>query len=478
MLFNSLQYLVFLPLVAITFFILPHRFRWVLILLASYYFYMCWKPAYLVVILLSTFVGYVAGIKIADAGSQKKKRLYLGLSLAVNLGLLFFFKYFNFANNSVRLFAHYLNLPYDVPALNVLLPVGISFHTFQIIGYNIDVFRGSVQPERRKGYFSLFGTFFPQLVAGPIERARNLLPQLLTEQRFDEHRISSGLRLILWGLFKKMVIADRLAGYTNMVYGSPSDYSNLGLLVATYFFSFQIYCDFSGYSDIAVGSARILGFNLMRNFRSPYFAASIPEFWQRWHISLSTWFRDYVYVSLGGNRVSRWKWWRNILIVFGVSGLWHGANWTFAVWGLLHGMLYLFSTWTQTIQVRIANALRLDRLPTLSRFLAAIWTFHLVALTWIFFRAGSISDAFSIVSRIAGGIDMDWTALGLSGQDMFLAVAGIAVLVGVELLQSAGSLGRILQKGPALRWAIYAVLALALLNLRVLEPAPFIYFQF
>ncbi|MCB0064655.1 MAG: MBOAT family protein, partial [Caldilineaceae bacterium] len=339
MLFNSLQFIIFFPAVVTIYFLLPHRYRWLLLLAASYYFYAAWQIEYTLLIFISTAVDYAMAHLMAQSEKLWHRRAYLGVSLLVNLGLLFGFKYFNFFNESVRATLNLFNIFYNVPAFQVLLPVGISFYTFQTLSYTIDVYRGKLAPERHFGRFALYVAFFPQLVAGPIERATHLLPQFHQPMTFNQTRIASGLRLLLWGMFKKVVIADRLALYVNQVYDHPGDHGALTLLIASYFFAFQIYCDFSGYSDIAIGAARVMGFDLMENFRQPYMARSIAGFWRRWHISLSTWFRDYLYIPLGGNRVARWRWYSNLFLVFLVSGLWHGAAWHFVIWGALHGLL-------------------------------------------------------------------------------------------------------------------------------------------
>ena len=321
MLFNSFEYFLFFPIVAMLYFGVPQRLRWVLLLAASYFFYMCWKPGYLLLIVASTLVDYWAGLGIGRATSVSGKRGYLAVSLTANLGLLFFFKYYNFFSDSLREFSRLWGGTLDIPHSDFLLPVGISFYTFQTLSYTIEVYRGNKEPERHLGIFALYVAFFPQLVAGPIERAQRLLPQFREKHEFVYDRVVSGLKLIAWGLFKKVVIADRLAGVVDVVYGNVDAHSGPAFVVATVAFAFQIFCDFSGYTDIAIGSARVMGFELMTNFRRPYFAASIPDFWRRWHISLSTWFRDYVYVPLGGSRVSRSRWYGNLFIVFLVSGL-------------------------------------------------------------------------------------------------------------------------------------------------------------
>ena len=402
MLFNSIHFLIFFPLVVALYFGMPYRLRSYFLLAASYYFYMCWKVEYILLIIISTLIDYSCGIAIAGAGKNSTKRAFLLLSLITNLGLLFSFKYYNFFSGSTEQFLGSFNILYHLPSLKVLLPVGISFYTFQTLSYTIEVYRGKIDSEKNLKNFALYVAFFPQLVAGPIERADRLLPQLKAEHDFNLERFMSGFQLIVWGFFKKLVIADRLALLVNHVYASPHEQSSAALLLATYFFAFQIYCDFSGYSDIAIGTARILGVELMKNFNRPYHSKSIHEFWSRWHISLSTWFRDYLYIPLGGNRVSGNRWMINIMIVFVVSGLWHGANWTFVVWGFIHGAYLLIGRVGQGVRDKISCAVGLVKKPELQTALKMFITFHLVLLSWIFFRAQNISDAWYVLKSILG----------------------------------------------------------------------------
>ena len=304
MLFNSLQFLAFFPVVVAVYFAMPKRLRWAFLLAASYYFYMCWKPEYVLLIWASTAVDYIAGLQMSKAINKSSRRAWLALSLSTNLGILFSFKYWNFFSENVRDLLGRMDVTAGIPEFDLLLPVGISFYTFQTLSYSVDVYRGRLEPERHLGRFALYVAFFPQLVAGPIERASRLLPQFWQDIDFDYDRMGSGLRQMTWGMFKKVVVADRLAIYVDSVYSDPSAHQGLPVVAATYFFAFQIYCDFSGYSDIAIGAARVLGFDLMENFKRPYFARSVSDFWRRWHISLSTWFRDYVYIPLGGSRTT------------------------------------------------------------------------------------------------------------------------------------------------------------------------------
>ncbi|MFC1566035.1 MBOAT family O-acyltransferase [Candidatus Neomarinimicrobiota bacterium] len=493
MLFNSTQFIIFFPVVVFFYFLLPHRFRWMLLLVASYYFYMCWKAEYLLLILGSTIVDYIVAIQMSRQSTKAKKKLYLILSLAVNLGLLFGFKYFNFFSDSFRTIFDQFNVLYNVPTFKVLLPVGISFYTFQTLSYTIDVYRGKREPEKHLGIFALYVAFFPQLVAGPIERSTRLLPQLVKKYNFDYNRVTDGLKLMLWGFFKKVVIADRVAVIVNQVYNNPNDAAGLPLLIGTYLFAFQIYCDFSGYSDIAIGAAKVFGIDLMQNFRRPYFAKSIREFWQRWHISLSTWFRDYLYKSLGGNHTTHWRWYYNIMIVFLISGLWHGANWTFVIWGGLHGLYYLFSYWTRNIRPRLTRLFKLYKVPFLHKTLRVLLIFNIVSFGWIFFRANNLSDAIFIVTHLFTGI---WDVLirikeigitpgifnygfDLSVSEMFIGMCAILILGIHHILQRKQSVVVWLKTKPIwARWLVYYSLLISILVFGYLEPSEFIYFQF
>jgi alginate O-acetyltransferase complex protein AlgI len=477
MLFNSLEYFVFLPVVALAFFAAPARMRVGLLLITSYYFYMAWKWQYGSLMLAVTVVNYLCGRLLGASDRAGVRRAWLMAGIVLSLVPLVFFKYFNFLNASLHDLCAGFGLNYGVPSLNVILPVGISFYTLQGLSYSVDVFRRRYPPEKDLARFALYIAFFPQLVAGPIERADHLLAQFQRENRFDVGRMALGLKLIVWGLFKKTVIADNLAVYVDGVYGAPELYSGSTLLLATYFFAFQIYCDFSGYSDIAVGSARILGYDLMQNFRLPYFATSIREFWQRWHISLSSWFADYVYIPLGGNRVPALRWALNIFVTFLISGLWHGAKWTFVIWGALYGSYYL-------IEVGLSRLTHGTARPTESSSVLVCWVkrivvFHLVVLAWVFFRASTASDGLLILGKIfrgAGG----GLYLGSSQLLTFIGVVLLAVLLTVQVLQEREIV--LLHRGSsrvprALRWIGYLAMlhGLALLGR---SPHDFIYFQF
>ncbi|MTI30315.1 MBOAT family protein [Cytophagales bacterium RKSG123] len=490
------------------YFLLRHQYRWILLLLASYGFYMAWKPEYIFLIIISTVIDYFCGIKMGNLEDVRRRKPYLYLSLLSNLGILFFFKYFNFFNDTTQFLSEGLGFHYPVPVLEIILPMGISFYTFQTMSYSIDVYYGRLKPEKSIGTFALYVSFFPQLVAGPIERASNLLPQFRKKATFDYNRITSGLRLMLWGLFKKVVVADRLAVFVNEVYSHPHDFQGATLVLATFFFAFQIYCDFSGYSDIAIGAARVLGFDLMKNFDTPYFSRSISEFWKRWHISLSTWFKDYLYIPLGGNRVVKWRWYYNLFITFLVSGLWHGANWTFVIWGGLHGFYLVFDIISKPLRNVLTKRLGISNWPSIDKALDQGFTFFLVSFAWVFFRANNINDGFYIITHFFDGKwselkDIFWllknyllmkNEVSFSnsiwyifsegemefnlGQFLALFFAVALLLIGDTFINQGAIQQRVKSQPFAIRWGIYYCLILACVLLGVFEQNEFIYFQF
>lgn len=484
--FNSVQFLFFFAIVTAMYFAIPYRFRWILLLGASYYFYISWKPAYVILIIITTFITYSAGLWMGKIGTKSKRKTILILSLFFNLGFLFVFKYYNFFNDSLRVIFQHYNLFYGSPALNVLLPIGISFYTFKNLSYAIDVYRGDQSPEKHLGYYALYVAFFPQLLAGPIERATRFLPQLFGKFAFDYVRVTNGLKLMLWGLFQKMVVADNLAPLVDSVYKDPTHHQGIGLILGTLFFAFQIYCDFAGYSDMAIGAAQVMGFTTMDNFNRPYFSKSIPEFWRRWHISLSTWFRDYLYIPMGGNRVTIPRWYFNLFIVLLICGLWHGANWTFLVWGGLHGIYLVFSVLTQGIREKVRKTIGLDRVPRLHNGLKIVVTFFLVCFAWIFFRANSISDAIYILSHLFTG----WGGLGIQAPkatpffgplkfQWVVGVVSVGILLLIHLLQGGNHFDQWLSKKRiSLRWAVYYSMVLAILLFGHFGAKEFIYFQF
>lgn len=495
MFFNSLHYVIFLPLVVMFYFLLPPRRRWMFMLAASYYFYMCWKMEYIILIVISTLIDYYAGMAMARNPEQAKRRKFLIMSLVSNLGILFAFKYFNFFNDSARaVFAHF-DLSYHIPYFRVLLPVGISFYTFQTLSYTIEVYRGKQEPERHLGIFALYVSFFPQLVAGPIERSTNLLPQFYRQSEFSYARTMDGLKLILWGLFKKVVVADRVGVIVSTIYNNPYQFSGVEYILGACFFAYQVYCDFSGYSDIAIGSARIFGIDLMTNFRRPFFAKSLGDLWQRWHISLSTWFRDYLFIPLGGSRKGRPRALLNIFLVFFISGLWHGAAWTYVIWGSVHGLFLVLESWTSGVREKWKKAVGLREGQLVYKILGIAYTMSVFNFALLIFRANSVKDAFHMVSHLFDGVGPFLVSvlrgdfailrailrgLGLSEKELIIAVLSIVVLEGAQFLQRKGSLrAQLATKPAALRWAVYYGLVGSILFFGAFNMSQqFIYFQF
>ncbi|MCX7748016.1 MAG: MBOAT family protein [Clostridia bacterium] len=490
MLFNSFEFMIFFPVVTLLYFLLPHRFRWILLLSASCIFYMYFIPIYILVLFATILVDYFAGIYIENTLGRRRK-VYLIASIISTCFILFIFKYFLFFNNNIAALAKFIGWNYPLEALSLVLPIGLSFHTFQSLSYVIEVYFGRQKAEKNFGIYALYVMFYPQLVAGPIERPQNMLHQFHQEHNFDAQRVAEGLKMMMWGMFKKVVIADRLAVLVNNVYNEPYVHSGLSLIIATIFFAIQIYCDFSGYSDIALGSAKVMGFNLMVNFNKPYFAKSIPEFWRRWHISLSTWFKDYVYIPLGGSRVSAGKWIRNIFIVFIISGFWHGANWTFIIWGALHGSYQAFSILTKPIREKISSVLKIHKIPAFKSFLQRTATISLVLIAWVFFRANHVGDAFYIIRNFFTGYDMagvgdfyqylrvSFGGLGFSKVDMVLAVLSVFVLLFYDFLDSRKPvLERLSDKPLWSRWAIYYAVIFFIIFFGNFGKVDFIYFQF
>lgn len=483
MLFNSFTFAIFLPIVFFIYWAIPHKQRWIVLFLSSYYFYMSWNVKYVVLILFTTFVSYACALGLERVEEYRKKKILIASAMVASVGCLFFFKYFNFASESVAGVLKLFTLQVHPVTLNLLLPVGISFYTFQTLGYVIDVYRGEVKAEKNFGRYATFIAFFPQLVAGPIERTKNLMPQILKEHKFDYEQAVSGLRLMAWGFFKKVVIADTLAVSVDMVYDSLEVYQGFPLLMAAILFSIQIYCDFAGYSDIAVGVARLFGIELMKNFDSPYFATSVSDFWTRWHISLSTWLRDYIYIPLGGNRVSKRRNAFNLMATFLISGLWHGANWTYVIWGGIHGF-------AQIIEKFVFKMKKRDKTQNPGGFkwwISVLATFIFATFAWVFFRAETISDAFYVFQNMFVGIANP--SLYVSqitaylGMDK-LTLVGVIISVGMLLVYDYYSLtvdvlGKLKEKRRLLRWMVYVVFVLFLIfNVPATSGQEFIYFQF
>lgn len=438
-------------------------------LAASYYFYMCWKVEYIALIIVSTLIDFFAAHQIEKTENVKVKRVFLLISLVSNLGLLFVFKYFNFATESLNLAFEQFNIGSQIPAHNLLLPVGISFYTFQTLSYTIDVFYGRQKAEKHLGHFALYVSYFPQLVAGPIERFSRLSNQLKAHVKLNYKNIANGLRLILFGFFIKMVIADNLSAYVDQVYANTNLYNGADTALAMVFYSLQIYGDFHGYSSIAIGTALLFGVNLMDNFKTPYLATSIKEFWERWHISLSTWFRDYLYIPLGGNKVRIGKWIINIFIVFAVSGLWHGANWTFVIWGSLYGVIYLLEYLiNKTLKIKPT-----DSKLGLKRIMLAAKNFVLVTLIWVFFRSQDLEQAKAM-----------FYALGQKNTTNSLELTPIfsiwlAIFICLEFLLFNSRFDKWIDRKPLfIRWLFYSILLFGVLGFAGIQDYPFIYFQF
>ena len=471
MLFNSLEFLLFFPLVCVVYFaIRGTRWRNVFLLAASYYFYMNWKPVYALLILSSTLITYFCGLLLERYDSKKRKKAILSASIVLNIGILLLFKYHSLINASVTAFLCAIGVYWQVPDFDVLLPVGISFYTFQAVGYSIDVYRGTVKAERSFVTYAVFVSFFPQLVAGPIERASNLLPQFHEKHSFSYRNAAEGLRQMLWGFFMKLCVADVLAEFVNAVYNNVSQHNGTSLVLATVLFAFQIYCDFGGYSNIAIGAARVMGFRLMENFTRPYLSLSIKEFWKRWHISLSSWFRDYVYIPLGGNRVKYGRHLLNLMITFVVSGLWHGANWTFLLWGTLHGT-YLI----------IGNLFRKfiycpKQETIVSKILSIVFCFVLVDFAWIFFRADNTADAFSIIGKIITDIGRPFDA----GHSFIVYSAlSLSILIFKDIKEYCGIRINFMHANNLfVRYASILALVSYILLFGALNGGLFIYFQF
>ena len=487
MLFNSLKYIIFLPCITFLYLIIPYRFRWMLLLGSSYYFYMSWNPEYIFLILAATVINYFVGIKISETENLNRKKAYLLLSIFTSIGILFLYKYFNFLNNSIKVAIEHFNMEWGIPNFSALLPVGISFYTFKSLSYSIDVYKGSIKPEKHFGIFALFVSFFPELLAGPIDRSSNLIKQFHQKHSFDYNKMTGGLKLMMWGYFKKFVIADRLAFAVNGVYDNVYAYSGFPLIIATFLFAFQIYCDFSGYSDIAIGSAQIMGIDLMENFNRPYFSKSIQEFWRRWHISLSTWFRDYVYIPLGGSRVTKPRFYFNLFTTFLVSGLWHGANWTFIVWGALHGIYQIFGKLTNNTRAKLSTVLHLNDQSKLKSVMQIFITFILVDFAWIFFRANSLADSVYIVRNLFKGLSHQMSSLAtinnslgdISRMNLLIAFASLVLMEVIHFIHGDGSTRQLLQGKPVwVRWSLYYCLTVWTLFFGKFESSQFIYFQF
>jgi alginate O-acetyltransferase complex protein AlgI len=480
MLFNSIQFLIFFVVVTTIYFLLPNRWRWLHLLIASCIFYAYFIPIYILILFFTIIIDYIAGIMIENAHGPKRK-WFLVMSLVANVGVLAVFKYYNFFidNVNVLLESFHLSAGPGLSHLGIILPIGLSFHTFQAMSYTIEVYRGHEKAERHFGIYSLYVMFYPQLVAGPIERPQNVLHQFHENHEFDFTRVVTGLQRILWGLFKKVVVSDVVATYVNSIYNNYELNTGFTLIFATAMFAIQIYCDFSGYSDIALGTARVMGYELMENFKLPYFSKSISEFWKRWHISLSTWFRDYLYISMGGNRVSTGRRYFNLWFTFLISGLWHGASWNFIIWGAIHGTYLIVGVWTKAIRRRLSNAVGLTEGSWPDKIVNVACTFALASLAWVFFRANTFHQATSIIAGMFA--PEHWLNLRIQDTGVFAAMLfGISILFAVEFLYLRRH--QIEDISPERGWlrpvVVSTVLLLLLVQFGVSEGDQFIYFQF
>lgn len=489
MLFNSFEFLIFFPTVTFLYFALPHKFRWILLLLASCIFYMAFIPAYIVILAVTILIDYFAAIKIEKTPPANKK-FYLVLSIVSTCLVLFIFKYFNFFNTNFANLAQVLNLNYPISFVNIILPIGLSFHTFQSLSYVIEVYRGNQKAEHHFGIYSLYVMFYPQLVAGPIERPQNLLHQFYEKHVVDYKLIVEGLKQMAWGLFKKVVIADRLSYFVNEVYNSPDNYSGIPVLLATFFFAIQIYCDFSGYSDIAIGSAKVMGFRLMKNFDNPYFSKSIAEFWNRWHISLSTWLRDYLYtpIAIGISskyfhlkNIQTWAYTGGIMVTWTVCGFWHGANWTYVIWGLMHGF-FLVSALILKKKFKLSKK-PISKIFTFFNNLFNVFsTFLLVCFSWVFFRAGSVSEALTIIKKSFDFSQLS-TQLNLNifrdPTNLALSLVFILIMAVINLKNYKMNLKLVIEKQNTLvRWSLYSIFLITIIFFGKFTSTEFIYFQF
>ena len=491
MLFNSTEFMIFFPITLILYWIFPKKYRYICLFIASYTFYMFWNPKYALLMGTSTVVTFLSGVLIEKL---KYKRTVVAFSFIINLAILIFFKYFDFLLHNINIVLSALNIQLINKPFDVILPVGISFYTFQALSYTIDVYRGEIKSEKNIIKYALFVSFFPQLVAGPIERSKNLLIQidnLEKVKRFDYDRITEGFTLMLFGYFQKMVIADRAAILVDTVFNGYYEYNSMALILAAVFFAIQIYCDFGSYSLIAIGTAKVMGINLMENFNTPYFARSVKEFWGRWHISLSTWFRDYLYIPLGGNRCSNIRKSFNILVTFLVSGLWHGANFTFIAWGAIHGIFHIIEEQLKPIKEKFLNRFKIKTNAFSFALIEIVITFIIVDLAWIFFRAETIHDAIHYIKRIFTRIDL-WTLfdgtlynLGLNIFEMNILIIALFILISIDLVKyiRKESIFEFLNKQNLyFRWFVMLFLIFYIIVYGKygagFDPKQFIYFQF
>ncbi len=500
MVFQSFKFLVFFPIVVAVYFAIPFRYRRVFLFIVSYYFYMCFKPEYVVILLASTLLDYYLGLQIGKCQDQRKRKKLLVLGIIHNIGLLVSLKYLDFFNESLQFILNQVNIFYESAAFEILIPVGISYYVLKKLSYLIDVYREPQDVEKKLITFALYVSFFPEIMAGPIDRAKKLIPQFYKKNEFDYKHVTDGLKLMAWGFFKKLVIADRLALFVDKVYNNPTQYEGLSLVMATVYFSFQVYCDFSGYTDIAIGTARVMGFDLMENFDRPYFSKSIGEFWKRWHISLSTWLRDYLYLPITystsrkiksptvmGIKAESWSYILGTVITMFICGLWHGSQLTYILWGFFHGSYLVFSFITRKLRGKIRKELKIKKNSFILKLFRITVTFSFVTFGWIFFRANSIPDAVYIITHLFSG----WAGIfnipgllqaisfGLLKKELAVAVVSVFFMIFVHILRKDDTLEQLISKQKAvLRWSIYLVILLWILVFGESGGEDFIYFRF
>jgi len=500
MTFNSFQFLVFFPAAAAIYFTIPFRWRQIFLLAASYYFYMCFKPEYVIILAASTTIDYFLALRINASTSQSTRKRLLILGFLHNIGLLAALKYLGFFSETITALLSSINILHNIQGLEFLVPVGVSYYTFKKLSYLIDVYRENQEPEKRLDTFALYVSFFPGIMSGPIDRAGKLIPQLKQEHGFDYRRVTDGLKLMAWGFFKKLVIADRLAAFVDKVYSTPTQYEGLSLVMAAVYFSFQVYCDFSGYTDIALGAGKIMGFELTENFNRPYFSKSIVEFWKRWHISLSTWLMDYLFLPIAYAisrkikqpylmkiRAESWAYFGGIIVTMTLCGLWHGASWTFVIWGTIHGLYLAISFAAKKIRRKLAKKLKLKKQSFIRRSLQVTFTFGMVTFAWIFFRADSLADAFYIVTHLFTG----WSKIfsitgflsafhfGLLKKELAVAVVSIGFMLLIHWLRKEQTFEQLVAKQKTvIRWTFYLVLLLWILTFGESGAEGFIYFRF
>lgn len=478
MLFNSLHFVLYFPIVTIIYFLLKHESRWIWLLAASCYFYMAFVPEFILILAGTIVIDYFAAFWI-DKSKGRERKIALALSIVANVGILAVFKYYNFMVDNLTGVFELFGQSYEIPYLSMILPIGLSFHTFQAMSYTIEVYYGRYKPEKHFGIYSLYVMFYPQLVAGPIERPQNLLSQYHEKKKLDLHNVSSGLRLMLWGLFKKVVIADRLEMVTSKVFNNPGEYHNWEAIVAACLFSYQLYCDFSGYSDIAIGSARVMGFDLMKNFNLPFNSKSVRELWTRWHISLNTWFKDYLYIPMGGSRVPFPRMLFNITIVFALSGLWHGSSWNYIIFGLINAFFVVTGYFARPVIEKFLRSIPIPGINTIVNYYFVLTTFLSLTLSFVFFRASTFEGAITLLSNMGNwnNVSMNLPLSGYSG--LASALIAIVVLEVLQYIYAAGLYHKYFFKLPFVARAIvYNIIIFAILSFGVFEEFPFYYFQF